>query len=247
VEETGGRVVIATTATEMRQAKHEGKVALLLSLEGARPIGDRLELLRLLYRLGVRRFQLTHNRRNQIADGCGEERTHSGITEFGVTVLSELNRLGMILDLAHLSQSSFWAALEHHEGPVVVSHANAAALCDHPRNLTDQQIAELGRRGGVVGIAFMDFFISKGQPTIRRLVDHIDHIAELVGIDHVGLGCDYIYLENGESTTYPPGLTSHSEVHNLTAELVRRGYSNGEIRRILGENFLRVFEQILGA
>ncbi|HBY96059.1 MAG: dipeptidase [Ardenticatenaceae bacterium] len=260
VEESEGELVITTTVEDMRRAKREGKVGLLLSFEGARPIEDKLEFLRLFYRFGVRRFQLTWNFRNRIADGCGEEHALGGVTQFGVQVLGELEKLGMVLDLAHLSESSFWAVLEHHHGPLLVSHANARVLCDHPRNLSDDQIKALAARGGVVGVVFYGRFISKDEPTIAKLVDHIDHIAGLVGVDHVGLGTDYtddhydlmgaglsaypdLYPEDLWKK-YPPNLSTYAETGNLTIELVQRGYSDAEIRKILGENYLRVFDRV---
>ena len=260
VDESHGEMVITTTVQEMRRAKSEDRVALLLSFEGARPIEDRLEFLRLFYRLGVRRFQLTWNFRNRVADGCGEERTRGGITEFGIKVLAELERLGMVMDLAHLSESSFWAALEHHHGPLIVSHANTRALCDHPRNLKDEQIKAVAALGGVVGVVFYGPFISKDKPTIEKLVDHIDHIVGLVGVDHVGLGCDYTddhfdLMGAGLSAypslypkdlwkKYPPNLSTYAETGNLTVELVRRGYSGEDTKKVLGENYLRVFDQV---
>lgn len=263
VDESAGEMIIATTVEEMRQAKQKGQIALLLSVEGIRPIEDRLEFLSLFYRLGLRRVGLTWNFRNRVADGCGEEQTGGGITRFGIEVLAQIERLGMVLDVAHISESSFWSALEHHHGPFIVSHANARALCDHPRNLTDEQIKAVAARGGIVGVAFIGIFISKDEPTIGKLVDHVDHIVELVGVDHIGLGSDYtddhfdltgaglsaypdLYPRTFEDVQekYPPNLSTYAETGNLTVELVRRGYSDGDVRKILGENYLRVFDQV---
>lgn len=264
IEEASDDAVFATTVRQMREAKEAGKVAFFLSMEGARPIEDHLEFLHIFYRLGVRRLQLTWNFRNMVAEGCGEQTSKGGISEFGVELLAEVRRLGMILDLSHISVSSFWSALEHYDGPVFVTHANARALCDHPRNLWDDQIKAIADTGGVVGIVFVKHFIEKsGDGTLEKLVDHVDHMVKLVGIDHIGVGCDWmeedaelqssamsaypgLYPANYKRGSFPEGLTRVEELPNLTAALVRRGYSDDSVEKILGGNFLRTFEQVIG-
>ncbi len=261
LDECSDEMAICTTAQEIRDATARGKVAFLLSLEGARPIEDQLDFLRLFHRLGVRRLQLTWNFRNNVADGCGEVNSHGGISEFGISVIKEINRLGMALDLAHISESSFWSALDHSKGPVIVSHANVWAVREHPRNLKDDQIKALAAREGFLGMTFYGQFISAEEPTVRKLVDHIDHVVNLIGIDHVGIGADYTdhasdLLGSGLSAfpglypketwhTYPVGLSTYAETPNLTVELLRRGYSETDVHKILGENLLQALSKIV--
>lgn len=260
-DECGDEMAICTSVEDIRRANEDGKVAFLLSLEGARPIEDQLAFLRLFFRLGVRRLQLTWNFRNNVADGCGEARSSAGITEFGIKVIKEMNALGMILDLAHISESCFWSALEHSSGPVIVSHADVWSLRPHPRNLKDDQIRALAERDGFIGMTFYGQFLSEGEPTIQHVVDHIDHVVNLVGVDYVGIGADYTdhasdLLGAGLSSfpdlypqqkwhAYPKGLGTYAETGNLTVELLRRGYKEEDVQKILGENLLRVLSQVL--
>jgi len=259
--ECGDEMAICTNVGDIQRANEEGKVAFVLSLEGARPIEDQLAFLRLFFRLGVRRLQLTWNFRNEVADGCGEARSNAGITEFGIRVIKEMSALGMILDLAHISESCFWSALEHSSGPVIVSHANVWSLRPHPRNLKDDQIRALAERDGFIGITFYGQFLSEGEPSIQHVVDHIDHVVHLVGVDYVGVGADYTdhasdLLGGGLSSfpglypeqtwhAYPKNLSTYAETGNLTVELLRRGYKDDGVRKILGENLLRVVSQVL--
>lgn len=264
IEEAGKDAVLATTVKQMRDAKAAGKHSFFLCIEGARPIEDHLEFLHVFYRLGVRRLQLTWNFRNMVAEGCGERTSKGGISEFGVKLLREVERLGMILDLSHISESCFWSALDHCERPVFVTHANARALLDHPRNLWDNQIEAIARTGGVVGIVFLGLFIDKeNRPTIDKLIDHLDHMVRLVGVDHIGLSTDFegshpelagagrgvyphLYPPGYTGSAFPPGLAQPEEVPNLTAALTRRGYSDEAIAKIMGGNFLRAFEKVIG-
>jgi membrane dipeptidase len=244
VDEHPDDLSLATCADDIVQAKEQNKVAGLLSLEGAEGLQGSLATLRTMYRLGVRWIGLTWNHRNQAADGLGEARTGGGLTEFGVRLLQEMNRLGMLVDIAHLAPAGVRDVFEVCEGPVIASHANAHALCPVPRNLNDEQLALLAASGGVVGVTYVPGFITDGdQPaTLEMLLDHVDHIVRVAGIDHVGLGSDF----DGFGGPPPTGLEDVSCLPNLTAALLERGYSPDDVLKILGGNWLRVLRQVIG-
>jgi membrane dipeptidase len=238
--------VLATCADDIRKAKAADKVCGLLSIEGGEAIEGSLHVLRTFYRLGVRAIGLTWNQRNDIADGVGEKHGRSSITDFGISVVKEMERLGMLVDVSHLSESSFWGVNEVAERPYIASHSNARALASHPRNLTDAQIEALAEKGGVIGVVYCPAFVDddENNVSLSRLCDHIDHIKEIAGIDHVGLGSDF----DGFGT--PPGkpqvFEDVSQLPLLTEELLKRGYKEDEIRKVLGGNWLRVYEEVLG-
>jgi membrane dipeptidase len=219
---------------------NEGKIAAMLSIEGADIIEGRLSILRILYQLGVRMVGLVHSRRNLLADGVADSRTNGGLSTLGVEVVEELNRLGLIIDVSHLNDAGFWDLMDLVKSPVIASHSNCRAVCSHPRNLTDDQIQALAQRRGVIGINFAPSFIHPVNATIERLVDHIDHIVDVVGPEYVGLGSDF----DGISST-PERLNDVSQMPRITQELTRRRYSEAEIRQILGLNHLRIFKQVL--
>ena len=235
------RIVPATSHSDILRAVRGGKVAALLSIEGADVIEGSLGALRVFHRLGVRMVGLVHSRRNLLADGVTDSKTGGGLSEFGVEVVEELNRLGILIDVSHLSDAGFWDLVDVTRASFVASHSNSRAVCDHPRNLTDDQIRALADRGGVMGINFAPAFVHPTHATVERVVDHIDHIVDLVGADHVGLGSDF----DGIPAT-PEGLENVSKMLNITRELVRRGYPEEDIRKILGENHLRVFREVVG-
>lgn len=243
-QENPADLCLATCATDIERAKARGQVAGILSLEGAEGLEGNLGVLRMFYRLGVRWVGLTWNRRNQAADGLGESRTGGGLTEFGVNLVKEMNRLGMIVDIAHLAPQGVQDVFALCEGPVVASHANARALCDIPRNLSDAQLEQIAAHGGVVGVVFVPKFITQGEgpATLDMLLDHIDHIVRIAGIDHVGLGSDW----DGFFSDPPVGLQDVSQTPNLTAGLLARGYSPQDVQKILGGNWLRVIRQVIG-
>jgi membrane dipeptidase len=271
-EECAGVVQLCTRSPDIDEALKEGKVAVLLGLEGGRPLEgrpmqDSLSTLRAFYRLGVRSLQLTGNGRNRLADGIAEARTNGGLTQFGAAVVKEMNRLGMVVDISHLAPAGVMDVLNLSEGPVIASHSNARAVCDHPRNLTDEVIKKLAERDGVIGLSFFSSLIRKDKdlPTVEDLVDHIDHIANLVGIDSVGLGPDFsefsirisqwsgargdmegVQYGNKESYFHPE-LKDWRHLPNVTRSLLKRGYSEQDIRKVLGENFLRVYKKVLKA
>lgn len=237
----------------------KGKIALLLALEGAAAIGDDFSLLRIYYRLGLRSLILTHNERNFAADGCGEKPA-GGLSKLGKDLIREANKLNMILDLVHIAEPGFFDVLELTEKVPLVSHSNVKALCDHFRNLTDRQIRAVAERGGVIGLNFLCFMVDRDvrKAKLGRLLDHVDYIAELVGIDHVGLGPDYAdyYIEVLEDwlarhnyplemAKYVEGVEDVTGLARITEGLAARGYSDQDIRKVLGENFLRVYKEVL--
>jgi len=230
-----------TNHAEIIQANEEGKIAAMLSIEGADVLEGRLSMLRVYHRLGVRMVGLVHSLRNLLADGVSDSRTKGGLSQFGVEVVEELNMLGMIVDVSHLSDAGFWDVMEASKDPVVASHSNSRAVCPHPRNMTDDMIRALAEHGGVMGMNFATDFVHETNPSVETLVDHIDHIVDLVGPEHVGLGSDF----DGIPST-PRGLEDASKMPALTEELVKREYSEDYIHLILGGNHLRLVKQVVG-
>jgi membrane dipeptidase len=235
---------LATKAADIEQAKAENKVAGILSMEGAEGLEGDLGVLRMVYRLGVRWVGLTWSRRNQAGDGVSEARTGGGLTRFGLQLVEELNRLGMIVDIAHLAPAGVADVFEVCQGPVVASHANARALCDVSRNLTDAQLEQVAASGGVVGVVFCPAFITAGEEpaTLDMLLDHVDHMVKVMGVDHVGLGSDF----DGFGGPPPVGLEDVSCMPNITAGLLARGYSAEDVSKVLGGNWLRVIRKVVG-
>jgi membrane dipeptidase len=232
------KVILATRVDDIVKAKEKSKVSAVIAIEGGESIEGNLAALRMLHKLGVRIFGLTHNVRNQIGDGVGE-RTNSGLTNFGVQLIEELNNLGIVIDLSHLNDEGFWDVIEVSEDPIVATHSNSRAVCNIPRNLSDEQIAAIAKSGGVVGVNFLPESIDPESPTLERVLDHIDHMVELVGPEYVGIGSDF----DGMDIT-PTGLKDVSEIPNLTKGLISRGYGDEDIIKILGGNFLRVFREV---
>ena len=229
------------THDDILKAAREGKVAAMLSIEGADVIEGKIGLLRVFHRLGVRMVGLVHSLRNELADGVADSRTKGGLSELGVQAVEELDRLGVLIDVSHLSDAGFWDLMDVAKGPVMASHSNARAVCDHPRNMTDEMIEAMADRGGVMGMNFAPGFVHPTHATVQGVVDHIDHIVGLVGPDHIGLGSDF------DGIPYTPvGLEDVTRMPNITAELVKRGYAEEDVRKILGENHLRLIKDVVG-
>lgn len=208
----------------------------LFSFEGADPLVDDLSLLEVFYRLGVRMIGLTWNGRNAFADGQKVGPNPSGLTELGRELVSRMQELGIVLDLAHIAEPGFWDALACSQGPVVATHANAYALHAHVRNLRDDQLKAIADRGGLVGVTFVPGFLTKGQADLEHVLAHLDYLVNLIGEDHVGLGSDF------DGITTPPTRLSHVGcLPNLTEGMLMRGYSVERIEKILGRNWARVF------
>lgn len=233
-----GQVVIARRAKDITDAKAAGKLSVVLAVENSDGVEGSLYVLRMLHEMGVRSLGLTHNTSSWAADGNAEERSGGGLTTFGVALVKELNRLGMVVDVSHISERGFWDVVDIAERPILASHSNAKAVCDHPRNLTDEQIKALAETGGSIGVIYYADFVDATDPTVDRLVDHIDHIVQLVGPEHVGLGSDF----DGGGTL----VKDAAAVPELTMKLAARGYDEADLRKILGENHLRTFAGATG-
>jgi membrane dipeptidase len=240
IDEAGPGVRLALKAADIRDAHAKGELAVMINIEGAEGIQGSLELLRNYYRLGVRMMGLVWNHRNEVADGTNEYAVDGGLSTFGREVVREMNRLGMLIDLAHIPPKGFFDTLELSEQPVLFTHGNCHALWQHPRNLTDEQIKALAAKGGVFGISFVNTFMNKQTATLKTVADHIDHVVQVLGsADHVAYGSDF------DGCTPPPGLEDVRQLPALTAELLSRGFSEADMAKILGGNYLRVFEQVL--
>lgn len=235
------RFVIARTAADIRRAKAEGKIAGILGLEGAEALDASIGVLRQFYRLGVRNVGLAWNHRNAACDGTSETRSRGGLTNFGVQVVETCNQLGMLIDVSHLSSVGLEDVLAISRQPIIASHSNARALCDHVRNLTDGQLEAIAANGGVVGVTFVDAFLrDNGRPGVDDVVRHIEYMLTRIGADHVAIGSDF------DGCTPPPELADVTRYPAITMRLQARGHSETTIRKILGGNFLRVFEAVCG-
>jgi membrane dipeptidase len=261
VEQTE-RFAICKTVAEIQQARAANKIALLITMEGVEPLGEDLNLLRAFYELGLRSVGLTHARRNAAGSGgifkpSGSPR--DGLTNFGRDVVCECERLGIIIDLAHINPKGFEEIVHLTSKPLIVSHTNARKFYDIERNISDEQIKIIGERGGVVGINAILVSSRPETSTLDRYVDHIEHAIGLIGIDGVGIGfdfCEYLFQqlpdkvrnELAAKLTTPhfiPNLTNHSHTRNLTRKLIEHGFNDEEIEKILCRNWLRIFKQIL--
>jgi len=279
-------LMLATTAADVRRARKEGKIAVLMGMEGGHMINDDLDLLRKYAALGVRYLTLTHGVNDDWADSSTDKPAHNGLTPFGRSVVEELNRLGVMVDISHVSDKTFYDALQVTRAPVLASHSSCRALCNVPRNMSDDMLRALAKNGGVVQINFHVGFLSqeyadatkanadRGKQSIsdmekscgeneacqgrgyqrlsdeataqgilpvvnwQRIVDHIDHAVQVAGVDHVGLGSDF------DGAVMPRGMEDVSHYGQITEELVRRGYSDADIEKILGGNVLRVMTEV---
>lgn len=235
---------IVEWAEDVEAAIAADQVGLILHLEGLRPLVGRLDSVRHFHRLGLRSAQLTWNGPNELADGVGVPRP-GGLTPLGREVVAELDRHGILIDVSHLAEPGFWELVALARGPLVASHANAAAVCPHPRNLRDDQIRAIAESGGYVGVCFVPAFI--GDPAgLERLLDHVDHIAGLAGVDAVAVGPDYAdYLDGNDG--FPEGLRRVETLPVFTAGLLGRGYTDADVAKIAGGNALRILRRILPA
>lgn len=246
LERNAGQLRLATRGEDIRQAKENGQVAAILGLEGGEALEGDLSLLRIYHRLGVRLITVTWNRRNALADGLGEARSGGGLTSFGVEAVQEMNRLGILIDVSHLAPAGVRDVLEVSQAPVIASHSNARAVCDHPRNLSDAQLQEIAKKGGVVCVTFVPGFIAEREASLERLLDHIAHLLRVAGEDHVGLGSDFDGFGFGNPEEQLPELPDVSYLPRLTEGMLRRGIPARVVEKILGGNFLRLFEQVVG-
>ena len=240
MEVNRGGIVPVVDVGGILAAKEKGLCSGLLAIEGAEPLMGDLAVLRNFYKLGVRMISFTWNWRTPFADGLSASRANSKLTDLGITAIEEMDRLGIVLDTSHISDTCFWDANDVKKGPFIASHSNSRVICDHRRNLTDDMLVALADHGGVAGMNFAPDFVAKEGANVEKLVDHIDHIVKKVGPDYVGLGSDF----DGIGTP-PIGLEDASKMSNITRELVHRGYEEEDIKKILGGNHLRVFREVL--
>ncbi len=234
-------IVAVTSADEIVAAKKAGKTTGLLSIEGAEPLMGDIGLLRVFYRLGVRILSFAWNFRTPFADGLNARRSESKLPELGVQALEEMDRLGMIFDVSHLTDSNFWDVADVMKGSFIASHSNCREIADVARNLTDDMIVALADHGGVMGLNFGAGFVHRENATVATLVDHVDRIVKVAGIDNVGLGSDFDGVGR-----LPEGINDVSDLPNITRELVKREYSDEDILKFLGGNHLRVFREVIG-
>ena len=274
------KFMLCTTAADVRRAHKEGKVAALMGMEGGHMINNSLPILRMYAELGVRYLTLTHSVNTDWADSSGDQPKHNGLTDFGKDVVRELNRLGVMVDISHVADKTFWDAIEVSRAPMIASHSSCRALSDHPRNMTDDMIKALAKKGGVIQINYLDAFIDKDlaeygkkrtakmrelesqfpgttreavikrrdeatkllgpapKASWERIIDHIDHAVKLVGADHVGLGSDF------DGGSMPVGMEDASLLPKITEALLRKGYSETDVRKILGENTVRLMAEV---
>ena len=260
--EQGARVAICKSYQEILGARKDRKIALLITMEGVEPLGTDLDLLRVFYELGVRSIGLTHARRNAAGDGGVFAPTGSsgdGLTALGRDVVQACEALGVIVDLAHINPAGFDEILAITTKPPIISHTNARKYYEIERNVTNEQIKMIGERRGVIGINAVLVSQKKEESTLDRYIDHIEHVADLIGIDSVGIGFDFfefIYRQWPESkrkevaaklTTphFIPDLSNHSHARNVTRRLIERGFSDENIEKILRGNWMRIFKELL--
>jgi membrane dipeptidase len=281
-------MVFAQTAADVRRAHTQGKIAALMGVEGGHMIGNDIRMVRIFGDLGVRYMTLSHFYNDEWADSSTDKPAHNGLTDYGKEIVREMNRQGIMVDISHVSDKTFYDALEVSKAPLIASHSSCRALCDHVRDMSDEMIKALAAKGGVIHINYEKSFIDQDyknaydkatggagvvgalsqaikecgddqECTARaaialerkmteegklphvsweRIVDHIDHAVKLVGADHVGLGSDF------DGASMPEGMEDCSKLPKITEALLRKGYSDHDIRNILGENTLRVMEQV---
>ena len=286
------RMMMAFNVNGILLARRQHKLAALMGIEGGHSIENDIRLLRDYYRLGVRYMTVTWSNTNEFADSSGDiddakVEHHNGLTEHGKDVIREMNRLGMMVDISHVADKTFWDVIETTKAPVIASHSSARALVNHPRNMTDEMLKAVAKNGGVVQVNFYSAFLDEDfrkaseaqkkdreaaenayiaqrkaanlpivysdidridrewnakipRPPFHVLIDHIDHIAKVAGVDHVGLGSDF----DGVSGATPQGIDSAADLPKITQALLDRGYTAAQIQRILGGNLLRVFRQV---
>jgi membrane dipeptidase len=249
------RLELALTGADVERIQKTGKIASLIGMEGGHSIDSSLGTLRMMYRLGARYMTLTHNHHTPWADSASEAPVHNGLTPFGEEVIREMNRLGMLVDLSHVSADTMADVLRVSTAPVFFSHSNAKAIANVPRNVPDDILKQLKTNGGVIMVTFVPGFTSQEvadfnalpadqrtgrqapRASIIQVADHIDHIKNVAGIDHIGIGGDFDGI-----TQVVMGLEDVSTYPDLLAELLRRGYSDEDIRKIAGKNILRVLK-----
>ena len=240
VSQNSDYVRIASTPRDLWMNKHQGLKSIMLGIENGIAIDGKLENLQHFVDRGIVYMTLCHNGDNDICDSASKtQHTHHGVSAFGEQVIKEMNRLGVLVDMSHAGEESFYNALEISSKPIVCSHSSARVLCDHPRNLTDDQMRALAQKGGVAQTTIYHGFLKKdGEATINDVIAHLEHAIDVMGIDHVGLGTDF----DGDGGVR--GLANSAELINFTRRLLARRFSEHDIQKIWGGNFLRVMEEV---
>jgi membrane dipeptidase len=237
---------IANSVEDIKEIVAEGKIAAIPTIEGAYSLDENnaIELLRQYYDLGIKVVGFNWNYSNDLGEGCSKtyndpDKTPSsgGLTKLGEKVALEMNKLGMIIDVSHMAESTFWDIINVSKMPIIASHSGVYALRNHPRNLKDKQLKALAKNGGVIGIVLASSFLTDGEfAYVKDYVDHIDYAVNLIGIDHVGIGSDF------DGTYLPDDIENSSELYKIVEELNNRGYKDDDIEKILGKNMLRVLK-----
>ena len=250
-----GMIQMVKTRGDLPEKIEPGSVKFLLHFEGCTPLRGSIENLRNFYRLGLRSIQPVWNFRNELGDGVWENRTGGGLTNFGVQVIKEANRLGMIVDLSHMNREGFFQTLDVATAPLLVSHANACGMLKNPRNLDDEQIKAIAKQGGLVGILALPERVKEGEADIEDMLKHMDYMIKLVGIEHLALGMDFVKYDGPRTLKdrhHPlhkdpliKGFEEIEDLPNMIDGLQRHGYKDDEIKMILGGNYLRVLKTIL--
>ena len=250
-----GMIQMVKTRGDLPESVEPGSVKFLLHFEGCMPLRGSIENLRNFYRLGLRSIQPVWNFRNELGDGVWENRTGGGLTNFGVQVIKEANRLGMVVDLSHMNREGFFQTLDVATAPLLVSHANACGMLKNPRNLDDEQIKAIAKQGGLVGILALPERVKEGEVNIEDMLKHMDYMIKLVGIEHLALGMDFVKYDGPRTLKdrhHPlhkdpliKGFEEIEDLPNLIDGLQRHGYKDDEIKMILGGNYLRVLKSIL--
>lgn len=257
----GEEFALAGTVAEVRTAAAAGKLAITFDIEGMNALDGRIEMVELYHRLGVRQMLFAYNRNNQAGGGCHDDDV--GLTPFGRAVIGEMNRLGMFVDVTHCGYRTSMEAIELSTQPAIFSHSNARTLCNHERNITDEQIRACARKGGVIGVAGVSLFLGLERESAAGLADHVEYLLEVAGPRHVGIGLDFAFpIRDAASTSEiiraNPGFWPKHRGYDvaqvrflpparlieMTDILLRRGHSDDVVRGVLGENFLRLAEQV---
>jgi membrane dipeptidase len=260
LHENSERAFLATSGDDLRRAKREKRVGIMIGFQNSTPVESDPYLLDVFYRLGIRIIQPTYNERNLYGDGC-DERMDAGLSKFGYTLIERMDALGIVIDLSHVGERTSLETIEHSKNACIVSHANARSLCDNARNKSDELIHAVAGKGGVFGVTAFPAFVTKDpNPTLEHVLDHLDYVVDLVGASAAGIGLDFYHgMEKlvekflsrrpevwGTRFTYPDGIQRPVDFPDITRGLVARGYSDQEVLGILGGNFLRVLDKVCG-
>ncbi|AYD41046.1 membrane dipeptidase [Clostridium fermenticellae] len=250
LKEYGG---IVYSYDDFSKLKDQNKLAILIGMEGISGFKDNANFINAMYKFGVRHAMLTWNEENEFATGVLSPNKNRGLTKLGVEVVNRMESLGMIVDVSHANEKTFWDIYENTTKPFIASHSNAYSVCNAARNLKDDQIKAIGERGGVIGMNAWPDFIDKDKPSAEKLADHIDYIANLIGIDHIGFGFDFCdFLESSTTSSFEesgtvltPGLEDASRIPNLLDILSKRGYKDCDLEKIAYKNMERIIKEIV--